>query len=248
MQRADDARILLAPLLPHTAGDHAAELRTLLGTAYARSGDVERGLTLLEEADVWATSVELRSEIALGIALAHYAKRDFARAEDSLAAVDASSLLVHARALECRGWIAKCRGAFPAAVSFFEAALEELDRSPQRDRFLEANLVMVLGNLAVELLDSARWGDVARRAASIAWDGLGMSYYRFWHCSAMPTSPRRSAKSSKRSTCRRCAPSRRSTSPPSLSRRSRRSVTPTVPVRHSRDWVLRASRCPSLAG
>ena len=181
MQRADDARILLAPLLPHTTGDQAVEVRALLGTAYARSGDVERGLSLLEEANVVATSVELRSEIALGIALAHYAKRDFSRAEDSLAAVDASSILVHARALECRGWIAKCRGAFPAAVSFFEAALTELDRSPQRDRFLEANLMMVLGNLAVELLDLRRWEDVARRAASIAWDGLGMSYYRFWH-------------------------------------------------------------------
>jgi len=181
MQRADDARVLLAPLLPHTAGDHAAEVRTLLGTAYARSGDVERGLTLLQEADALAKSDQLRAEVALGVGLAHYARRDFALAEKALDAVDPSATVEHARALECRGWIAKCRGAFPAAVSAFEAALAELDRSPQRDRFLEANLVMVLGNLAAELLDSARWDEIERRAERIAWDGIGMSYYRFWH-------------------------------------------------------------------
>jgi tetratricopeptide (TPR) repeat protein len=181
MQRADDARVLLAPLLPHTTGEHAAEVRTLLGTAYARSGDVERGLTLLQEADALSKSDQSRAEIALGVALAHYARRDFALAEKALDAVDPSATAEHARALECRGWIAKCRGAFPAAVSAFEAALAELDRSPQRDDFLEANLVMVLGNLAVELLDSARWDEIERRAERIAWDGIGMSYYRFWH-------------------------------------------------------------------
>ena len=181
MQRADDARVLLAPLLPHTVDENAAEVRTLLGTAYARSGDVERGLTLLHEAKASTTSVRLRAEIALGVALAHYARRDFALAERALDAVAPSAAPEHARALECRGWIAKCRGEFPAAVEAFEAALAELDRSPQRDPFLEANLVMVLGNLAVELLDEPRWDEVVRRGESIAWEGPGLAYYRFWH-------------------------------------------------------------------
>jgi DNA-binding CsgD family transcriptional regulator len=181
MQRADDARVLLAPLLPHTAGEAAVEVRTLLGTAYARSGDVERGLTLLHDAAASATSVQARAEIALGIALAHYSRNDLAGAEVSLDAIDSSAPLTHARATELRGWIAKRRGASDLAVSWFEAALAELDRSPQRDRFLEANLVMALGNFAVELLDTPRWDAVERRAQRIDWDGAGMSYYRFWH-------------------------------------------------------------------
>lgn len=181
MLRADDARVLLAPLLPHTAGEAAVEVRTLLGTAYARSGDVERGLTLLREASASATSVQTHAEIALGIALAHYACNDFAGAESALDAIDASAVLAHARATELRGWIAKRRGTFDAAVSWFEAALTELDSSQERDRFLEANVVMALGNLAVELLDAPRWDAIERRAEHIDWEGPGMSYYGFWH-------------------------------------------------------------------
>ena len=62
----------------------------LLGTAYARSGDVERGLAILGEASRGAagTDPSIRSEIALGIALAHYQRRDFAQAERALDDVD----------------------------------------------------------------------------------------------------------------------------------------------------------------
>lgn len=180
-QRADDARVLLAPLLPHTIDEQAVEVRALLGTAYARSGDVERGLALLHEANAGATSAQMRAEIALGIALAHYARSEFEAAERALENIDPSAVVVHARALELRGWIARHAGRFADAVATFERALAELDRSAQRDPFLEANLLAVLGNLAVELMDDQRWDAVLRRSESVAWNGMGMAYTRFWH-------------------------------------------------------------------
>jgi DNA-binding CsgD family transcriptional regulator len=181
IQRSNDARVLLAPLLSHVDGERAVEVRALLGTAYARNGDATRGLMLLNAASAASITAESRSEIALGVALAQYASANFAAAETALAGVDSSVMLLHARALELRGWIARHFGRFADATVFFESALAELDRSPLRDPFLEANLIAVLGNLAVELLDIAHWEAIARRAQSVTWHGTGMAYYRFWH-------------------------------------------------------------------
>ena len=76
----------------------------LLGTAYARSGDVERGIAVLHDAASTAAvaDVELRSEIALGIALARYNAGDLAAAETELHRVDTGTEVVYARALELR--------------------------------------------------------------------------------------------------------------------------------------------------
>jgi DNA-binding CsgD family transcriptional regulator len=114
----------------------------LLGTAHVRGGDMARGLALLHAASLRADAADAatRSEIALGTALAYYRTRDFERAERALLDVDPGSDIVYARALECRGWIAKCRNDFHVAVEAFEASLAQLDRCRQFDRFLEANL------------------------------------------------------------------------------------------------------------
>jgi DNA-binding CsgD family transcriptional regulator len=155
----------------------------LLGTAYARSGDVERGIAVLHDAasTAAAADVALRSEIALGIALARYNAGDLAAAEAELHRVDPGTEVVYARALELRGWIAKRRGDFSAAAEWFESALAQLDRSRQRDRFSEASVVTALGNIAIELLDEARWNAMRQRGDRIAWDGEAMAYYRFWN-------------------------------------------------------------------
>ena len=87
---------------------------------------------------------------------------------------------MYARALEARGWIAKVRNDFSAAVAAFEASLAQLERCRQFDRFLEANLVTTLGYIAVELLDSPRWAAVQERARRVRWDARGLEYYRFW--------------------------------------------------------------------
>jgi DNA-binding NarL/FixJ family response regulator len=182
LRRTREAIALLElPAVAMTPGE-AATAAMLLGTAYARSGDVERGLTILREAARQPGAVEpaIRSEIALGIALAHYQRRDFALAELALDEVDPASDIVYARALECRGWIAKVRNDFPAAVAAFEASLVHLERCRQFDRFLEANLVTTLAYIAVELLDADRWAVLNERAHRVRWDASGLEYYRFW--------------------------------------------------------------------
>lgn len=183
LRRTRDAIALLES--PQLAGAGAAEAATaemLLGTAYARSGDVQRGLAILREAAnlPGAADAAIRSEIALGIALAYYQRHDFDAAATALDGVDPASDIVYARALECRGWIAKCRNDFGAAVAAFEASLEQLDRCRQFDRFLEANLVATLSYIAVELLDFARWNALLERAGRVHWDASGLEYNRFW--------------------------------------------------------------------
>lgn len=182
LRRMDEA-IALLELAPaaERGPDEAAAAEMLLGTAYARSGDLERGLDLLRKAGRRRPhDLEVRSEIALGIALAHYQNRDFEAAERVLQDIDPASDLVYARALELRGWIAKCRNDFPAAVDAFNAALAQLDRCRHFDRFLEANLIAVLGYIAIELLDFAGWDALLGRARVMRWDSNGLEYYRFW--------------------------------------------------------------------
>jgi DNA-binding CsgD family transcriptional regulator len=148
-----------------------------------RSGDAERGLVMLHDAahHAGASDTTLRSEIALGIALARYNAGDLVDAEAELDRVDRGSDVVYARSLELRGWIAKRRGDLSAAAESFEAALAQLDRSRQRDRYAEASVVTALGNIAIELLDETRWDAMRQRGDRIVWDGEPMAYYRFWH-------------------------------------------------------------------
>jgi DNA-binding CsgD family transcriptional regulator len=184
LRRAPEAIALLTePLAGSQRRPDDAVPAMLLGTAYVRSGDIERGLMMLQNTarNAGAGDVALGSEIALGIALARYSAGDLAAAGHELDRVDPGSDAVYARALELRGWIAKRRGDFSDAAERFEAALSQLDRCHQRDRFSEASVVTALGNIAVELLDEARWDAMQRRGDRIAWDAEGMAYYRFWH-------------------------------------------------------------------
>ena len=183
LRRAREAIALLEAIAPD--GITPAERATaamLLGTAYARSGDAERGLGILRAVlnDAGAADPAIRSEILLGIALAHYQRREFEAAAAALDEVDPGSDIVYARALECRGWIAKSRNDFGATVAAFEASLAQLDRCRQFDRFLEANLIATLSYIAVELLDFTRWDALLERAAQVRWESSGLEYNRFW--------------------------------------------------------------------
>jgi DNA-binding CsgD family transcriptional regulator/tetratricopeptide (TPR) repeat protein len=182
LRRTKEALALLHELFgAEPRFDGSLTARMLAGTAYVRDGDVERGLAILQDVAVAArdASPALRSEIALGIALAHYARRDFARAEAALDDVDPSSDIVAARAAELRGWIAKSRSDVASAVAHFEDALERLDCGRQCDRLLEANVVMVLGYFAVEMLDFDLWGRVEQRSLAVRW-GAGLGYHLFY--------------------------------------------------------------------
>jgi DNA-binding CsgD family transcriptional regulator len=160
--------------------DEKATASMLLGTALTRSGALDRGLAVLRAAAAEPADRAIRSEIALGIALAHYQRREFAAAGEALDAVDPASEIVYARALEYRGWIAKCQNDFPAAVAAFDASLAQLERCRQFDRFLEANLIATLSYIAVELLDLPRFEMLLERARRVHWESSGLEYYRFW--------------------------------------------------------------------
>jgi DNA-binding NarL/FixJ family response regulator len=183
LRRSKEALALLRERFgsaPRFDGSLTAQM--LAGTAYVRDSDVERGLAILRDAHDAArdASSALRSEIALGIALAHYARRDFASAETALDGVDPDSDIIAARAAELHGWIAKSRSDVPAAVRHFEDALERLDCGRQLDRLLEANVVMVLGYFAVEMLDFDLWGRVEQRTLAVRWDSGGLGYHLFF--------------------------------------------------------------------
>lgn len=168
--------------LARAGAPERATAAMLVGTAYARGGDVERGLAVLGEAAGMAPpdDVAIRSETALGIALAHYQRRAFGAAARALDDVDPASGIVYARALECRGWIAKTENDFAAAVAAFDASLAQAERSAQTDRFLEANLIATMSYIAVELLDLARCEALLERAQRTSWESSGLEYYRFW--------------------------------------------------------------------
>jgi DNA-binding CsgD family transcriptional regulator len=182
LRRAPEAIAILTDRFGDNRADRPVATM-LLGTAYVRNGDTERGLAMLQDAAHTADAgdIALLSEIALGVALARYHGGDLAGAGAELARVDAASDVVYARALELRAWIAKRGGDFVASVACFEAALAQLDRCRQRDRFAEASVVTALGNIAIELLDEPRWEAMRERGERIVWDGAAMAYYRFWH-------------------------------------------------------------------
>jgi DNA-binding CsgD family transcriptional regulator/tetratricopeptide (TPR) repeat protein len=183
LRRAKDALAVLRDAFGSEPGmGGALAVRMLAGTAYVRDGDAERGVALLEAAwrDADGASTVLRSEIALGLALGRYAQRDFAESERWLALVSADADVVTARGAELRGWIAKSRSDFPAAVAHFEKALNVLDGCRQLDRLLEANVIMVLGYLAVEMLDFERWAAVEQRSLAVRWDTSGLGFFHFY--------------------------------------------------------------------
>jgi len=189
LDRPDDALTVLrdAGAIPCDA-DQSITARMLTGAAHVRRGDVDRGLELLHaaQADGAAAHRTIRSEIALNVALAHYARRDLDAAERALSCVDADADIVHARALEYLGWIAFTRVDGERATTLFVAALDALDRCRHYDRFLEANCIRALAHLAVERLDRRTWALVEDRRAKMDWSADGLAQPRFWiaYCAA----------------------------------------------------------------
>ena len=104
LRRAPEAIALLTQRAAATERGDDAVATMLLGTAYVRGGDAERGLALLHDAARTASAddVALRSEIALGVALARYGAGDLVAAVRELERVDPGSDVVYARALELR--------------------------------------------------------------------------------------------------------------------------------------------------
>lgn len=189
LDRPDEALTALreARAIPCDA-DQSITLRMLTGAAHVRRGDLEHGLELLlaTQRDGATAHRTIRSEIALNVALAQYGRRDLDAADRALQRVEPDADIVHARALEYRGWVALARLDCERATAAFVDALGALDRCRHYDRFLEANCIRVLAHLAVERLDRRTWSIVEDRRAKMDWSADGLAQPRFWiaYCAA----------------------------------------------------------------
>jgi DNA-binding CsgD family transcriptional regulator len=189
LDRPDDALRSLHDAAAIPAGtDEAITTRMLTGAARVRRGDVEDGLAVLvaTASDARTAHPTIRSEIALNIGLARYAKGEFDAADRVLTTVTRDADLVYARAVQYRAWIAAARGHNDRATTLFAAALEQLDECRHYDAFFEANCTRALAQLALERLDRDIWPIIAARRARIDWSANGLAEPRFWaaYCAA----------------------------------------------------------------
>lgn len=189
LERSEEALQALQPFsYLASADDESLTARMLTGSALVRCGRHDEGLALLKRAqhEGRESHSTIRSEIALNIALAYYAKRELSHAEDALAQVAIGADIIHARALEYSGWIASARGENERATDRFLSALDRLERCKHYDRFLEANCLRKLAHLAVERLDVATWRIVEERRTRLNWSATGLGWPRFWlaYCAA----------------------------------------------------------------
>ena len=179
--RPADVPVGLQPLLGHDDDGVRLSARGLIGTARVRMRD-EGGVRALQDAldDAATAAPAVRSEIAIGLALAHYANTDYQAAVRALDLVDRDSDISYARALEYRGWVATALGDQEAATRWFAQALEAIDGCRQRDRYLEANCTQALAALALERFDRAAWAEVVRRRAELDWSADSLHEHRFF--------------------------------------------------------------------
>ena len=183
IQRPDDAISVVSDVfVAHGTLDASLTARMLLGTAYVRRGDHRHGIEILEEAyrDSPDAHPTIRSEIALSIALGYYCLRELTAADRALDLVRADADIVHARALEHRGWIAIARSDYAAATGFFSDSIRRLDGCRHYDRFLEAQGIFALSMLAAERLDRPTWLFVEHRSDRFDWTASGLVTPQFW--------------------------------------------------------------------
>jgi DNA-binding CsgD family transcriptional regulator len=182
LERPGDALAALSDVASLASGtDEALTHRMLTGEAQVRSGELELGLSLLRSAqrDAGSAHPTIRSEIALNIGLAHYARHEMVAAERALKLVDKDADLVYARAIQTRAWIAFSRGSHERAAKLFAHALSTLDNCRHYDRFFEANCVRAIAHLSLERFDTRLWAIVDKRRAGIDWSWNGLSHPRF---------------------------------------------------------------------
>jgi DNA-binding CsgD family transcriptional regulator len=162
-------------------GDDVLIARVLQGTALIRQGAADRGLAQLQalRAEAACAPDAVRDELALGIALAHYVRREFERVEDALRDVRASDRTDYVRTLMYRGYVAVQRNDYPEAVTIFKRALDDLGRSGAGDLAVEQNVVTALSLIAVELLDGTLWAYVDERARRCGLFNPGALHTRF---------------------------------------------------------------------
>lgn len=162
--------------------DRRTTASLLLGAAYVRLGQANRGAALLGELmdEAADTHPTIRAELALNLGIAWFRLGDLDEATRLFAQVPQGADIIHARALEYTGWVAQARGNFRGAAHAFHATLVALRASAHADRYVEANALYGLTMLAPELLLVSDWATLEPWLRRFDWSVSGVAHLRFW--------------------------------------------------------------------
>src|ERR1700681_3816921 len=170
---------LLEPILSAFAdGDESCTARMLLGSSIARSGDVDRGLAILdataEHAEARGVHRAIRAEIAHACALAHWTRREHAETERLARLAEAAGAdIISVRATQLRGFVALTLQRFAEALVLFNLTLDAYWRCRQRDADLAEMTVHQIAMLELMLRSRDVPGTHAvpdRRRVRDPWD------------------------------------------------------------------------------
>jgi DNA-binding CsgD family transcriptional regulator len=160
LKRYPETIALLEPVLTTFAdGDEACTAFMLFGSSIARSGDVDRGLEILEataaNADAARVHRAIRAEIAHARALAHWTRRELEETERlARRAESAGADIISVRATQLRGFVALAQQRFREALALFNATLDAYWQCRQRDSDLAEMTVFEI--TALELMLRSR--------------------------------------------------------------------------------------------
>ena len=179
LRRYDETIALLDPILSGFAdGDESCTAQMLLGSSIARSGDVDRGLAMLEttaaRAEAGGVHRAIRAEIAHARALGHWARRELDQTERLASAAEAAGVdIISVRATQLRGFVALSQQRLPEALGLFNLAYDAYWRCRQRDADLAEMIVHQIAALEVVQRSRILRGTHAmpdRRRVRDAWD------------------------------------------------------------------------------
>jgi DNA-binding CsgD family transcriptional regulator len=179
LRRYSETIALLEPILSKFAdGDESSTAQMLLGSSIARSGDVDRGLAILDataaRADMRTVHRAVRAEIAHARALAHWTRREHDETERLARQAEAIGAdIISVRATQLRGFVALTQQRFPEALNLFNVTLDSYWRCRQRDADLAEMTVYQIAALELMLRSSEVRGTHAvpdRRRVRDPWD------------------------------------------------------------------------------
>ncbi len=179
LRRYQETIALLEPVLhDFAAGDESCTAEMLFGSSIARSGDIDRGLPILEKtaakAEARGVHRAVRAEIAHARALAHWTRRELDAAETlARVAEDSGADIISARATQLRAFIALSQLRFGEALALFDIAYDAYWLCRERDADLAEMIVHQIAVLEVVLRSRTVPGThaaPARRRVRDHWD------------------------------------------------------------------------------
>ncbi len=179
LRRYAELIALLEPVLRKFApGDELCTAQMLLGSAIARSGDIERGLAMLETtaalAEARGVHRAVRAEIAHARALAHWTRRELETAERLARTAEAAGAdSISVRATQLRAFIALAQQRFGDALALFNLTYDAYWRCAERDADLAEMIVHQIAGLEIVLRSRTVHGTHAvpdRRRVRDPWD------------------------------------------------------------------------------